>query len=169
MDNGDELEAIARAVIDDNRFMTLGTADENGLPWASPVWYAPVGYRTFLWVSDPGARHSRNLAARPELSIVIFDSRATESAAQAVYMSATAQALTAPELEQGIGSFSAYSQAQGAPAWEVVDAAGGVGAVREDGDRAPRSAALHLYRAVASEHFVLDPDAPVDRRVRVSV
>ncbi len=46
--------------------MTLGTADEGGTPWVSPVWYAPDGYTEFLWVSDPEARHSRNLAARAE-------------------------------------------------------------------------------------------------------
>jgi nitroimidazol reductase NimA-like FMN-containing flavoprotein (pyridoxamine 5'-phosphate oxidase superfamily) len=56
--------------------MTLATADETGCPWASPVWYAAEGYARFYWVSSPEAKHSRNLAVRPRLSIVIFDSRA---------------------------------------------------------------------------------------------
>ena len=167
MGDGADLAAIARAIIDDNRFMTLGTADKDGLPWASPVWYAPSGYHEFLWVSDRGARHSRNLAGRPELGIVIFDSRATESTAQAVYMSATAQELMSAELERGIDAFSSYSQAQGAPAWETVNHRGGVAPVREDASQPARPAPLHLYRATASEHFVLDPDAAVDRRVPV--
>jgi hypothetical protein len=34
-----ELEAMARAIVDSKRYMTLGTADESGLPWVSPVWY----------------------------------------------------------------------------------------------------------------------------------
>jgi predicted pyridoxine 5'-phosphate oxidase superfamily flavin-nucleotide-binding protein len=42
MVEGEELEAIARRVIDSNRFMTIGTADEEGVPWVSPVWYAPA-------------------------------------------------------------------------------------------------------------------------------
>jgi predicted pyridoxine 5'-phosphate oxidase superfamily flavin-nucleotide-binding protein len=42
MMEGEELEAIARRVIDSNRFMTIGTADEEGVPWVSPVWYAPA-------------------------------------------------------------------------------------------------------------------------------
>jgi Pyridoxamine 5'-phosphate oxidase len=29
--------AIARATIDANTYMTLGTADESGLPWVSPT------------------------------------------------------------------------------------------------------------------------------------
>ena len=40
-------------------------ADEAGLPWASPVWFASVDLREFFWVSSPDARHSRNLAVRP--------------------------------------------------------------------------------------------------------
>src|SRR5439155_25601518 len=70
--------AVARQIIDSNSYMTLGTADESGLPWVSPVWYAPSKYREFFWVSNPDARHSRNLVARPQLSIVIFESRAPE-------------------------------------------------------------------------------------------
>ena len=73
MVEGEELETIARRVIDSNQFMTIGTADEDGVPWVSPVWYAPAEYREFFWVSDPEARHSRNIAARPQVAIVIFD------------------------------------------------------------------------------------------------
>ena len=30
-------------IIDAARYMVLATADEDGLPWASPVWFAPDG------------------------------------------------------------------------------------------------------------------------------
>jgi hypothetical protein len=50
-------------IVEANRYMTLSTADADGVPWASPVWYAPDGPDAFAWVSDPAARHSRNLAA----------------------------------------------------------------------------------------------------------
>jgi predicted pyridoxine 5'-phosphate oxidase superfamily flavin-nucleotide-binding protein len=56
MTDPDDLGAIARSIVDSNRFMTLATADGDGTPWASPVWYAPVEYREFLWVSSPEAR-----------------------------------------------------------------------------------------------------------------
>src|SRR6266542_4675316 len=52
--------------------MALGTADGSGTPWVSPVWYAPLSYREYVWVSRPGTRHSRNLAERPQ--IAIYDS-----------------------------------------------------------------------------------------------
>lgn len=40
-----DLAAIARSIVDGNRFMALGTADASGTPCVSPVWYAPLSYR----------------------------------------------------------------------------------------------------------------------------
>ena len=109
-----DLVSVARDIIDSNAYMTLATADENGRPWASPVWYAAEGYAHFYWVSSPEARHSRNLAARPEVGVVIFDSQAPVGTGQGVYMSAIAEELAGTELDLGIGVFSRRSQAHGA-------------------------------------------------------
>ena len=68
--------AIARGIVDGNLYLVLGTADEAGQPWVTPVYYASADYRDFYWVSAPDTQHSRNLAVRPQLSIVIFDSQA---------------------------------------------------------------------------------------------
>jgi hypothetical protein len=148
-----DLDAVARDIIDDNRYMALGTADEHGRPWVSPVYYAPHGYRTFYWLSSPERRHSRNVAVRPEVSIVVFDSQVAIGEGQAVYMAATAAELTGDELEWGIETFSRVSQRHGARAWTIDDA------------RPP--AALRLYRAIVSEHWVLDPEKRPDQRTPV--
>ena len=81
-----DLGEVARAIIDGNRYMVLGTADQGGRPWVSPVYYAPSGYSELFWVSSPKAQHSRNLAARREVSIVVFDSQAPVGDGQGVYM-----------------------------------------------------------------------------------
>lgn len=143
--------AAARAVIDANSYMTLGTADESGLPWVTPVWFAHSGYREFLWVSSPEARHSRNLETRSEVSIVIFDSQVSPGDAEAVYVSAKAEELSGDELESGVEVFSRKSEADGLPAYSRAD-------VQEP-------ARLRLYRAVATEHFALGEGSrriPVD-------
>jgi len=54
--------ATARRIIDANRYLTLATADADGRPWATPVWFAPEGYTDFIWVSRPSTRHSTNIA-----------------------------------------------------------------------------------------------------------
>ena len=70
-----DLDAVARGIIDGNRYMALGTADETGRPWVSPVYFAPDGYRALYWLSSPDAQHSRNVAVRPEVFAAVFDSQ----------------------------------------------------------------------------------------------
>jgi nitroimidazol reductase NimA-like FMN-containing flavoprotein (pyridoxamine 5'-phosphate oxidase superfamily) len=125
-----------REIIDHNRYMTLATADAHGTPWASPVWFAHFGYRDFLWVSEPGARHSKNVAERSEIAIVIFDSRVFPDQAQAIYMTATAK-----ETTDGIETYSDQSVAQGLPPWTLADVT------------AP--ARFRLYRASVTERWIL--------------
>lgn len=140
MEDPQALRAVAESIVDSNRFMTLATADRDGLPWASPVWYAPVGYGSFLWVSSPEARHSRNLAVRPELAIVIFDSHEA-GGWKALYLSATAEQLE--DVEEGIEVFSRHGEAQGLKRWTRDDVV--------------PPARHRLYRATVTERFVLDP------------
>ena len=155
----DELNDLARTVIDANRYMALGTADENGHPWVSPVWFASADYRRFHWVSSPEARHSRNLSTRPEVAIAVYDSSGTPGTVEAVYMSGRAEELTGDDLERGIELFDRVSHRDIARRW-------GLGDVR------PPSL-FRLYRATALEHFVLirgrDPrrGTGVDRREQV--
>ena len=148
-----DLGEVARAIIDGNRYMVLGTADGGGRPWVSPVYYAPSGYSDLYWVSSPDAQHSRNLAARRELSIVVFDSQAPVGEGQGVYMSAVAEQLTGADLEPGIETFSRVSVSHGAKPWTHADV--------------QPPAALRLYRARVSEHWVLDPERRPDQRTRV--
>src|SRR5918999_1112530 len=92
-----DLGAVAKAIIDSNLYLTLGTADDAGRPWVSPVYYASEGYTEFYWVSSPQATHSRNIAARPQISIVV---------------------------ERGIDVFSRGSVAHGAREWGLQDVQG---------------------------------------------
>jgi len=142
----------AREILDANRYLTLATADADGTPWASPVWYAHVGYSEFLWVSRPDARHSRNIAARPRVAIVVFDSTVREGDAEAVYVEATAEEVPEADRARVIEVFSARSVSTGSPAWTVEDVI------------AP--AAHRLYRATAMAHYVLGSG---DRRVPVAL
>ncbi len=94
-----DLDAMARRVIDANHYMTLATTDPDGRPRLSPVYYTAARYSEFYWVSSPDARHSRNLAQRPETELVIFDSTAPVGVGEAVYITATARAVPDDELE----------------------------------------------------------------------
>ena len=144
--------ADAKRIIESNVYMTLATADVEGRPWASPVWFAHDDYTSFVWVSKPDARHSRNLAARPQAGIVIFDSTVGKGAPEAVYVEADAEQLGEGEEDGCLAVFTRRSEALGWPSWTVEDV------------RPPAS--LRLYRATASALFVLGPN---DERIAVSL
>lgn len=146
MDDEPDLATLARDIIDSNLYMTLGTADAAGRPWASPVYYAFDAYCEFFWVSAPDSTHSRNLEQRPELGIVIFDSTAAINTGRGVYMRAVGEELTGAERDRGIAIFSARSRATGGEEWTLADV--------EDPEP------LRLYRATASEHSVIRPLTP---------
>ena len=147
---------MARRIIESNRYMVLGTADEAGVPWVTPVWFAQSDYRRFIWVSSPDRRHSRNVRARPEVSIVIFDSQVAVGSARAAYMSARDEEPSGADLERDIAFFDTASQAQGLTRrWAVEDVL----------DPAP----YRLYRATVSRHWVLDPDSSPDDRAEVTL
>lgn len=139
---------VLRSVIDANRFMTLATANEQGTPWASPVWFARRDERRFLWVSRPTTRHSRNIAARPDVAIVIYDSRTTPDERQAVYIVATATQLEGEDLDAGISAFSGESLSQALSEWPL--------------ERVTGPAGLRLYQATATSWFIL-ADGPDER------
>jgi nitroimidazol reductase NimA-like FMN-containing flavoprotein (pyridoxamine 5'-phosphate oxidase superfamily) len=84
----DQLTALGRSIVERSLYMVLATADAGGRPWATPVYFAPDGNRSFIWVSRQDARHSRNIGDRPELGITMFDSSAPISTGRAVYVAA---------------------------------------------------------------------------------
>jgi nitroimidazol reductase NimA-like FMN-containing flavoprotein (pyridoxamine 5'-phosphate oxidase superfamily) len=146
-----DLAVTTRRIIDANSYMTLGTADADGRPWATPVWFAPDGYSNFIWVSRPGTRHSGNIAVRPDVGIVIYDSTVPVGEAEAVYVEAVAEQVPAAEVEAAMATFSAVLAADGGNPWQVADVVG--------------SAEFRLYRARASAHYLLgdkDERVPVD-------
>ena len=83
-----DLEVMAMRILDSNRYMTIATVGEDGHPWATPVYFTPDRYRHMFWISEPEAQHSLNIATRPEVSIVVFDSSVPVGGAEAVYMRA---------------------------------------------------------------------------------
>jgi Pyridoxamine 5'-phosphate oxidase len=115
---------IARAILDAGIYVVLATADADGMPWASPVWFAKEDYEELYWVSYPGARHSQNIAVRPQIAMVVFDSTVPPGTGQGVYMTATAEQLTdAITIEHGI-VFSRESVRQGARSGGLTESAG---------------------------------------------
>lgn len=153
--SGNDPGTVARSIIDANLYMVLATADEAGRPWPSPVYFAHSAWIEFFWASSPEATHSRNIAVRPQVSIVLFDSRVPIGTGQGVYMSAVADETAGEALERGIDVFSRRSLVTGGAAWTPDDVRG--------------AAPFRLYRATAAEHSILAKDGRADHRVVVNI
>ena len=134
-----DLDELARQIIDENRYLTLGTTEPDHRPRVSPVYFTHSGYRDFYWVSSPRAHHSLNIAARPDVAAVIFDSSAAIGQGRAVYLSAHASIVPDDELPQRC-----------AEAFARVDP----GAVAFGPAELTGEAVLKLYRAHATSHEI---------------
>jgi hypothetical protein len=101
----------------------------------------------------PGARHPANIAGRPAVGIVVFDSTAAVSGAAAVYVEAEAEEVGPEDSAARAAALAVYNgraQEQGIGSWSERDVSG--------------AAQFRIYRARASRVYVLDEH---DGRVEV--
>lgn len=120
-------------------YLVLATADAEGLPWATPVFYASHDTHRLLWVSAPDSRHSRNLDERPTVAMTIFDSHAPIGGAEALYLEAAATPVGDADRAAALHTLNARLPAHQRLAMADVEAPG----------------PLRVYRADVSRHFVL--------------
>ena len=140
----DGLAAHARAVIDANLYLTLGTVGADGRPWTTPVYFAPAGDREFVWVSAAGAVHSRHLAERPSVSMVVFDSRVAPYHGRAVYAVGEAREVSGADIDGALRTYPRPGT--------------GASAVTLEDVTAPSD--YRLYVATAAQMWVLCPREP---------
>lgn len=133
---------VARGIIDANQYMTLATADLQGRPWATPVWFAQRELREFFWVSRSERRHSENVAATGRVALVVFDSTTPVGSGAGVYAEGWAALVTDSELADALSVFNAKSEASALPTWSA--------------SKVSHDAPFSLYRMVASQVWVLD-------------
>ena len=145
-----DVAAAATSILAGNRYLVLSTVDRDGRPWASPVYFAADGTDRFLWVSRPGSEHSRNIAERPEVAIVVFDSSVPPGQTAAFYASGLAEEVPPDAVEDAVAAYSDRSVADGLPPWtaEMVSA----------------PSEFRLFRARVVEASVLMPGREKDFR-----
>ena len=145
--------AHARTVLDDTCYAVLATADADGIPWATPVWYAHDDLDRLYWLSWPGSRHSQLIEQRSEVAVTVFDTHAVPNEGTAFYATARARQCPAEQLDDGLRVVNRRSLAQG------------IGEFTRE--RVTGTSRLRLYVAEITEAWVLDQDADVDQRAPV--
>jgi len=69
------LNQLAREIVKNNQYLTLGTSDKNGNAWVSPVVYACDSDFNFYFISLPNSKHIKNLINNSQVTFAIFNSR----------------------------------------------------------------------------------------------
>ena len=148
-----DTSAHARTVLDETSYVVLATADADGTPWATPVWFAHDHLAHLYWLSWPGSRHSRFIEQRPEIALTVFDSTVVPNQGTGFYATARAGQCPDAQLDAGLSILNRRSRAQG------------LGELTRE--RITGESRLRLYVAKIVEAWVLDQDAAVDQRAPV--
>ena len=95
-------EEKAKKIIQDNLYITIATASNNGEPWVSPLYCAFDNKYNFYWISPHKTKHQQFVKENNRVAFVLFDSSMPEGTGEGVYGIGKVYELTGKELELGI-------------------------------------------------------------------
>ena len=72
--SGRRLASVAESLLEASTLCAIATADASGRPHVNTAYFAWTPDWRVVWISDPGAQHSRNVEARPAVAIAVYDS-----------------------------------------------------------------------------------------------
>ena len=71
------LAAAARGLLDASTLCAISTVASRRRAYVNTAYFAWSADFDLVWISEPHARHSRNIRARPTAAIAVYDSRQT--------------------------------------------------------------------------------------------
>lgn len=89
-----ELKHTVLAYLRDHNTLSLATAGPDG-PWAAAVFYINDGFDLYF-LSEPDTRHSRNVAAHPQVSATINEDYKNWRLIQGIQLEGTCEMIGAP-------------------------------------------------------------------------
>lgn len=141
-----QLAKIAKEIIKDNIYLTLGTADKN--PWVAPVFYKIDDKYNFYYISQLNSLHTRHILKNPIVAFAIFDSHQKEGTGNGV---------------QGLGKAYLLKEAELVEAFKWYSTT-----FIEMKQKSFTGSAPYRFFKIIPEHFyILDTNAPTDKRVEV--
>lgn len=143
-----QLEMIAKDIIKSNIYLTLATSDDE--PWAAPLFYAVSEDYTFYFISQMDSLHTKHILKNPNVAFAIFDSQQKEGTGNGIQGSGKAYPLKDEELDE---AFKWYHTTY----------------VEMKKESFTGSAPYRFFKIIPEHFYVLDPDAPTDKRVEVNL
>ena len=87
----------AKEIIETISYATIASANKEGKPWNTPVFFVHDHKLNIYWFSDKHNQHSQNVRENEDVFIVIYDSTVPEGDGEGVYIQAKAVELNDPE------------------------------------------------------------------------
>lgn len=144
----EELINLAKDIIKDNIYLALGTVD--GEPWVAPLFYCVSESYNFYFISQLDSLHTKQMLKNPKVAFSIFDSHAEEGKGTGIQATGNVHMITEDELETEINNYhTTFIEIK--PEFLKGDAP------------------YRLFKLTPSEVWVTDPEAKVDKRVKVSL
>lgn len=69
------LETLARSLLGASELCAIATVTARGEAYVNTAYFTWAPELQIVWLSDPGASHSRNLAANPSAAVAVYDSK----------------------------------------------------------------------------------------------
>lgn len=144
----EELVKLAKGIIKNNIYLTLGTADGN--PWVAPLFYCVNDSYNFYFISQLDSLHTKQMLKNPEVAFSIFDSHAEEGKGTGIQAMGDIHMINEVELETEINNYHTTF-------------------IEIKSEFLKGDAPYRLFKLTPTEVFVTDPEAKVDKRVKVSL
>ncbi len=68
------IRSAAEELLEASSLCAIATVEPGGRAHVNTAYFAWTPDFRIVWLSDPGARHSRNLSANPSTAIAVYDS-----------------------------------------------------------------------------------------------
>lgn len=91
-----DLSKRAKEIIQKIEYATVASVTPEGMPWNSPVFTAYDQDYNFYWGTNEDSQKAKNIAANPNVFLIIYDSTAPSGTGDGVYIKATAEQITSP-------------------------------------------------------------------------
>lgn len=144
----EELVKLAKDIIKNNIYLTLGTADAN--PWVAPLFYCVNENYNFYFISQLDSLHTKQMLKNPKVAFSIFDSHAEEGKGTGIQAMGDIHMVDEVELETEINNYhTTFIEIK--PEFLKGDAP------------------YRLFKLTPLEVWVTDPEAKVDKRVLVNL
>lgn len=137
---------IAQAIIDTNIYLTLGTTDGT-TSWVAPLFYCADNKNQLYVISQPSSRHIRDIASNRHISFAIFDSHAEEGKGNGIQATGIMKECKGTQIANALRFYHTNF----------------IPCTKDSFTKGP----YRLYKITPKKIYILDPDAPTDKRIQV--